>query len=207
MATKGIRPADDLNIEATFGGFQPSRLDLRRGKLLASDDLQLLILQMLLEGSRYGYEVIKAVRKYSSGVYAPSPGMVYPVLASLEQLKYARCEADGSKRLFTITGQGRRHLSANQERATAVLQSLKRYGLKVAHFERDVAQEESTVETWGGGPDAQNNKVWRQMKTDFVEVRQDLKAALFSKMDSPLEEKQRVLGVLRRALHEIRGKG
>ena len=190
--------------DGLIGGYPRGGSELRRGKILASEDLQLLILQMLLEGPRHGYDVIKAVREHSSGVYAPSPGMVYPVLTSLERLKLAKSEADGNKKLFTITAQGKRFLAGNQEKASAVLYALKRYGLKVAHFERNAFQEEATVETWGGGPGAQNNKAWRQMKSDFIEVRQELQATLFSKMDSSLEEKQRVLRVLRNALDEIR---
>ena len=187
------------------GAFPRGWLQLRRGKILASEDLRLLILHMLLEGPRHGYDVIKALRQHSSGVYAPSPGMVYPVFASLERLNFANSETDGNKKLFTITREGKRFLNSNQDRAIAVLLDLKRYGLKVAHFERGAAQEETEVETWGGGPGAQNSKAWRQMKSDYIEIRQELKLALFDKMDSALEEKQRVLSILRNALDEIRG--
>ena len=186
------------------GSFPQRRSELRRGKLLASDDLQLLILQMLLDGPRHGYDVIKAIRQHSSGVYAPSPGMVYPVLTSLERLKFATSESNGNKKLFTITAQGKRFVGGNRDKASLVLYDLKRYGAKVAHFEENTLQEEATLETWGGGPAAQNSKAWRQMKSDFIEIRQELKVELVSKMDSSLEEKQRILRVLRNALDEIR---
>ena len=47
---------------------------------------------------------------------------------------------------------------------------------------------------------------WRQMKSEFVNMRHEMRAALFSKMDASLKEKQRVLDVMRKAVREIQGK-
>jgi len=51
---------------------------MRTARVLGSGDLQLLILLLLSEKPRHGYEIIKAIEEHSSGVYTPSPGMVYP---------------------------------------------------------------------------------------------------------------------------------
>lgn len=53
---------------------------MRATKMLASGDLQLIILLLLSERPRYGYEIIKALEEQSCGIYTPSPGMVYPAL-------------------------------------------------------------------------------------------------------------------------------
>ena len=66
---------------ARFGGMGGG--GMRAGKLFTSEDLQLVVLQMLSEKPRHGYEIIKAVEEYSSGVYSPSPGMIYPMLTFL----------------------------------------------------------------------------------------------------------------------------
>ncbi len=55
------------------------------GRKLASVDLQLLILALLSDKPRHGYEIIKALDERSKGFYAPSPGMVYPALTYLEK--------------------------------------------------------------------------------------------------------------------------
>ena len=49
---------------------------MRMAKMLASGDLQLIILALLSEKPRYGYEIIKQIEEHSSGMYSPSPGMV-----------------------------------------------------------------------------------------------------------------------------------
>ena len=57
------------------GGFRGGGGGMRGARMLASGDLQLLILLLLSEKSRHGYEIIKAFEEHSSGVYTPSPGM------------------------------------------------------------------------------------------------------------------------------------
>ena len=59
------------------------------GRKLASVDLQLLILGLLAEKPRHGYEIIKALDERSKGFYVPSPGMVYPALTYLEEIGHA----------------------------------------------------------------------------------------------------------------------
>ena len=61
---------------------------MRVAKMLASGDLQLIILALLSEKPRHGYEIIKQVEEHSSGAYTPSPGMVYPALTYLEEMGY-----------------------------------------------------------------------------------------------------------------------
>ena len=188
------------------GRFLRGGPEFRKGKVLSSDDLQLVALQLLSEAPRHGYEIIKAVEEHSSGVYAPSPGMVYPVLTYLEELSRAISEADGNKKLFRITGQGLEHLAQHREKVTAILEMLRRYGEKVAHFQNEAAEEETADERWGGGPGGQNRREWRELKSEYHEVRFELKTSIYEKLNAPLEEKQRVLDVLRRATAEIRGK-
>src|ERR1700736_4908100 len=99
------------------GGFRGGGPGMRSAKMLASGDLQLLILLLLSEKPRHGYEIIKAIEEHSSGVYTPSPGMVYPALTYLEETGYATATAEGTKKLFSITAEGADYLAKN--RATA----------------------------------------------------------------------------------------
>ena len=85
--------------------------------MLASGDLQLIILLLLSERPRHGYEVIKALEEQSCGISTPSPGMVYPALTYLDEVGFATAISEGSKRLYTLTDEGKAHLADNEETA------------------------------------------------------------------------------------------
>src|ERR1700721_2211211 len=93
------------------GGFRGGGPGMRTAKMLASGDLQLIILLLLSQKPCHGYEIIKAVEEHSSGIYTPSPGMVYPALTYLEEMGYAVAAAEGTKKLYTITAEGGEYLS------------------------------------------------------------------------------------------------
>jgi DNA-binding PadR family transcriptional regulator len=177
---------------------------IRAAKMFASGDLQLIILALLSEKPRHGYEVIKALEEHSNGVYAPSPGMVYPALTYLEEVGYATSEADGNKKLFRITEQGSEYLAKNRSIADDAMESLARYGQKMAKISKHLADEEAEEERWGGGSGEQTKKEWRQMKMEFHDLKHELKAAIFEKIHASMDEKKRVLAVLKRAISEIR---
>src|ERR1700735_4750951 len=65
---------------------------MRAGRMLASGDLQLIILALLSDKPRHGYEIIKAIEEHCSGIYTPSPGVVYPALTYLEETGFAVSE-------------------------------------------------------------------------------------------------------------------
>src|SRR5277367_5021638 len=93
---------------------------LGMGRKLGSGDLQLLILKLLDEKPRYGYEIIKELDERSKGFYVPSPGMVYPALTYLEELDHATVAADGARKLYSITDSGKEHLKKNLEAVDAL---------------------------------------------------------------------------------------
>lgn len=187
-------------------GYPGAEPGMRATKMLASGDLQLIMLLLLSERPRYGYEVIKALEEHSCGIYTPSPGMVYPALTYLDEVGFATASSEGSKKLYTLTAQGQAHLSANAEAAREVWQHLARVGRKLAHFQRQIAEDEDVADHFAHDPRDRNRREWREMKAEFREVRDDLKAAIHEKLDSSLQEKMRILGILRRAVGDIRGK-
>jgi DNA-binding PadR family transcriptional regulator len=84
------------------------------GRVFGPGDLRLILLSLIEEKPRHGYELIKALEEKFGGGYAPSPGSVYPTLTLLEELGYLRSAAsEGSKRLFEITAAGTRYLRDN----------------------------------------------------------------------------------------------
>jgi DNA-binding PadR family transcriptional regulator len=189
-----------------FGGRFGGGGGMRSARVLGSGDLQLLILLLLSEKPRHGYEIIKAIEEHSSGVYTPSPGMVYPALTFLEETGYAIATAEGTKKLFSITAEGTEHLTKNRSAAEELWNRLALFGRKLAHFQRQYAEEEDVAEHFGGGPRDSVRSEWRQMKAEFLGLRDELKAAIYEKLNSSIEEKKRVLQILRRTIDEIRGK-
>src|ERR1051325_6588228 len=83
----------------------------RAGRLFEQGDLKYVILRLLEEKPRHGYEIIKELESRVGGAYAPSPGTVYPTLSMLEDLGYARAvPEEGGKKIYEITDDGRQHL-------------------------------------------------------------------------------------------------
>lgn len=84
----------------------------RGGRVFDQGDLKYVILQLLAEKPRHGYEIIKAIEERFGGAYAPSPGTVYPTLTMLEDMGYARVVPEESgKKIYEITDEGRKHLA------------------------------------------------------------------------------------------------
>ncbi len=86
----------------------------RLARFLEHGDLRLLVLHLIAEKPRHGYEIIKAIEDLAGGAYAPSPGVVYPTLTLLEDLGQISAEAEGSKKVFSATDEGRKALLENQ---------------------------------------------------------------------------------------------
>jgi DNA-binding PadR family transcriptional regulator len=73
-------------------------------------NLKYIILDLIKDKPRYGYEIIRALEERSQGMYAPSAGAVYPTLQMLEEMGYVSATQSEGKRVYTITDEGRRFL-------------------------------------------------------------------------------------------------
>jgi DNA-binding PadR family transcriptional regulator len=94
----------------------------RGGRLFDYGELRLLILAMIAERPRHGYELIKEIEERFGGSYTPSPGVIYPTLSWLEDMGYAAIEVEqtGRKR-YQITKEGKAFLLANKAAAAELL--------------------------------------------------------------------------------------
>lgn len=85
-------------------------------------ELRLLLLAMIAERQRHGYELIKAIEERFGGSYTPSPGVIYPTLAWLDDMGYAAIEAgESGRKLYSITPEGEAFLAANRAAADELL--------------------------------------------------------------------------------------
>jgi DNA-binding PadR family transcriptional regulator len=110
--------------------------DMRAGRMLAQGDLRLVALALIAEAPRHGYEIIKLVEEKTADWYSPSPGIVYPTLTFLEEAGYVTVSAEGAKKLYTITAEGRAYLDANRDLADVVLDRLAAIGERVNRWRR-----------------------------------------------------------------------
>jgi DNA-binding PadR family transcriptional regulator len=76
--------------------------------------LRLVVLAMIAETPSHGYELMKGIEERMGGGYSPSPGVIYPTLAWLEDMGFAVSEAEGGRKRYRITGEGEAFLVANK---------------------------------------------------------------------------------------------
>lgn len=171
---------------------------MRMGRKLSSEDLQLLILALLAEKPRHGYEIIKALEEKSKGFYAPSPGMVYPALTYLEEIGHATVVADGARKHYHLTATGQTHLAEHQDAVEMTFQQLERIGEKMERM-RQVFAGEAASDAGGAEFGPRGSKLMH-------EARSLLKTALSEAQHAPAAEQQRIAEILKRAAAEIRNK-
>jgi DNA-binding PadR family transcriptional regulator len=118
---RGGRPGHDP-FDGPHGGHGPRGFGHGGGKrVLAPGDLRPLMLSLVAEQPRYGYELMKAIEDLFSGAYAPSPGSVYPTLTLLEETGLlAGREDDTGRRRYEATKTGRAYLEENADLVTGV---------------------------------------------------------------------------------------
>ena len=96
------------------------------GRVFGHGGLRLVLLQLIADKPRHGYELIKEIGDRLGGSYSPSPGVVYPTLTLLEELGYTSMaptttEGGGGRKLYSITDAGQAYLAKNRVEADALL--------------------------------------------------------------------------------------
>jgi len=186
----------------------------RTARKVGAGDLQLLLLHLLQENPRHGYELIKELEQRTSGYYSPSPGVIYPALTYLEEIGFTSVEAEGNKKLYRISETGSAFLKENQQTADAMLTELTEIGRRFARAQKAMnedegaedADEDSGLGTWPLGERSFGRTSRRESIVEIMQARHDLKHALMEQFRASPEEHKRIAEILRRAAAEIRGK-
>lgn len=146
------------------------------GRVFGPGELKLVLLALIAEQPRHGYELIRTIEEMFDGNYAPSPGAVYPTLTLLEEMDYASVElGDGGKKRYRITDAGRAFLEENKVAVDAAMDRLEQSARQYARMR---------------APDA------------IHEAMHNLRHALRAHPWSPTEAK-RVVDILKQAAHDI----
>ena len=169
---------------------------LTRGRKFTGDDLQLMLLALIAEAPRHGYELIKALEARSNGFYAPSPGMVYPALTYLEELGYVTVQQEGNRKRYEIAEAGRAHLETHRDEVDMMLAKLSFVASKMESMRRAYAADDDN-----GGFGSEGGR-WHPK---LIQARYALKLAVVRHADASEAEQRRIAEILLRAAAEIEG--
>jgi DNA-binding PadR family transcriptional regulator len=98
------------------------------GRIFEQGDLKYVILRLLEEKPRHGYEIIKELEDRFGGAYSPSPGTVYPTLTMLEDLGYAKAAQDeGGRKVYEITAEGSAYLKEHSTTVDSIFERIARF--------------------------------------------------------------------------------
>ncbi|URD60848.1 PadR family transcriptional regulator [Sphingomonas sp. KRR8] len=101
----------------------------RRGRFFGSGELRLVLLKLIADEPRHGYDLIKAIEELTHGVYAPSPGVIYPTLTMLQDMgQIEEQDGGGSRKKFAVTEEGRKEIEANAEDIERLMNRLEETG-------------------------------------------------------------------------------
>ena len=114
--------------------------------------LRLYLLKLLDEAPRHGYEVIRLLQDRFLGVYAPSPGTIYPRLARLEEEGLVTHDEVDGKKIYRITDKGREEINARlddlAELEEELTQSVRDIAREVTEDVRDTVRNLREELTW-----------------------------------------------------------
>ena len=163
---------------------------MRAGRMLATGDLRLIALGLIAEQPRHGSEIIKVLEDKTAGWYSPSPGIVYPTLTFLEEAGYVTAQAEGVKKLYSITEEGRAHLAENRDFVDAVLEKMAALGEKVTSMRR----------RFGRGEEDEHPRTPPLVRAALG----NLRSVAMERIEGDADAEAKVVEVLARAAQEIR---
>lgn len=115
------RLAEEI-ARSALGG-EPLRSGRRR--VFDGGELRLVLLKLIEEQPRHGYDLIREIEERTGGLYAPSAGVVYPTLTMLTDMGLiAEQESPGARKVYAITPAGQAHLTEREEEVEALMARL-----------------------------------------------------------------------------------
>ena len=97
----------------------------RRRRVFDSGELQLVLLKLIADQPRHGYELIRAIEELTGGAYVPSPGVIYPTLTLLQDMgRIEEAAAEGPRKAFAVTADGTAELLAKKPEVEALFARL-----------------------------------------------------------------------------------
>jgi DNA-binding PadR family transcriptional regulator len=111
----------DFGDEGWGGG----RRGRRTRRMFESGELRLVLLKLIADEPRHGYDLIRAIEELTGGEYAPSPGVVYPTLTLLQDMGLIEeAPGEGARKPFEATAEGRAHLDERSDEVEGLFDRL-----------------------------------------------------------------------------------
>ncbi len=99
-----------------------------RRRVFDPGELKLVLLKLIEENPRHGYDLIRDIEERTGGAYAPSPGVIYPTLTLLDDMGLIEATAEGNKKQFAITDAGRAELISRADEVGVLFERLAEMG-------------------------------------------------------------------------------
>ena len=99
-----------------------------RRRMFDGGELRLVLLKLIEESPRHGYDLIREIEERTGGAYAPSPGVVYPTLTMLADMEQIDEQTGGTRKVFAITEAGKAHLAENAKQVEVLMARLAELG-------------------------------------------------------------------------------
>ncbi len=162
-------------------GFGPGPARFERG------DLKLVILDLLKDKPRHGYDIIQELENKFHGFYSPSPGSVYPILQLLEDQGYVTSGQQTGKKVYTITEEGKQFLREKGDEIRGVHSRMgppwrKEQGVYF-HELRDEITQTARLIFWNAAQGALNDPEKRKRLHDAFERFRSEVEAVFSEKE------------------------
>lgn len=158
-----------------------------RGRKLSAEELQLVLMALMEAGPVHGYDLIQQIDERSGGYYVPSPGVIYPALTYLAEAGHADVTKDGNRKLYSLTNEGKAHLSDHREDASAILERL-----------GQIAERMDNVRAAFSGED----EIDAATQARFEAFR-SLKRAVKARRGCGQEQAEKITSILQRAADDI----
>jgi DNA-binding PadR family transcriptional regulator len=104
----------------------------RRGRMFDGGELKLVLLKLIDDAPRHGYDLIREIEERTGGAYAPSPGVIYPTLTLLDDMGLIEATTEASRKQFAITDEGKAELADKASDVTALMDRLAELGAQRA---------------------------------------------------------------------------
>ena len=96
-----------------------------RRRMFGSGELRLVLLRLIADEPRHGYDLIRAIEELTGGDYAPSPGVIYPTLTLLQDMGLIEEQAsEGARKAYAATDAGTAHLAEHEDEVASLLARL-----------------------------------------------------------------------------------
>ncbi|MCH7334229.1 PadR family transcriptional regulator [Acinetobacter modestus] len=143
----------------------------RRGRLFESGRMKLLVLHLIQQNPKHGYEIIKEISDLVGDGYTPSAGTIYPTLNSLEEMNCISL-LDAERKQYQVTEYGETYLKDQQEMLTALLEKLR--------IRREIHNNDQLIEIHRA---MENLKTALRLKLNIVDLQQEQIYKIAEKID------------------------